>query len=397
MKKQIEAPKKNRKKLIILYFLGFIISAASAIPAYSQSSFLTATVGISLVSTFFLLANILTFAAILLFPRMIKKIKNFRSTRRVIFVYGLSLIGMSLAPTNPWLMFASFSAMNICVSLIAINMDIFVESFSSKHSAGTTHSTYFTAINLGWIISPFIAGELIKIGGFPITYAASLVCLMVFAFFFMFQGKNLEDKTIYKDQSFLKTAKNISKIGKLRSIFFLAFLLSVFYSFAVVFLPVYLSKTIGFSWETLGILFSIMLIPFILVEIPVGIIADRYLNEKEIMTLGFIILSLSLMMFSTIKGQSFWLWAAVLVFSRLGAAIVEAMRESYFFKVIKSTDVDYIDFFRATGPLGYVFGSSLGAILLLALSLDRLFLVGAFIMCLSFPVLFLLKDIKPEK
>jgi MFS family permease len=396
MKKKQLNPKKNHKKLIILYFLGFIIASASAIPAYSQSSFLASTVGLSLVSTFFLSANILTFVAILLFPKMIKKIKNFRSTRRVIFIYGLSLIGMTLAPKDPWLMFLFFGAMNICVSLIAINMDIFVESFSSKHFAGTTHANYFTAINLGWIISPFIAGELIKFGGFTMTYAASLVFLMIFAFFFMIQGKNLTDKTVYQDRNLLTTTKNITKIGKLRSIFFLAFLLSVFYSFAVVFLPVYLSKTIGFSWEELGILFSIMLIPFILVEIPAGMIADHYLNEKEIMTIGFIILSISLMFFSLLEGANFWLWAGVLFFSRLGAALVEAMRESYFFKLIKATDVDYIDFFRATSPLGYVFGSSLAAGLLIIMPIDRLFLIGAFIMCLSFPVLFFLKDIRPK-
>lgn len=396
MKKNQLNQKKNHKKLIILYFLGFIIASASAIPAYSQSSFLASTVGLSLVSTFFLSANILTFVAILLFPKMIKKIKNFRSTRRVIFIYGLSLIGMTLAPKDPWLMFLFFGAMNICVSLIAINMDIFVESFSSKHFAGTTHANYFTAINLGWIISPFIAGELIKFGGFTMTYAASLVFLMIFAFFFMIQGKNLNDKTVYRDRNLLTTTKNIAKIGKLRSIFFLAFLLSVFYSFAVVFLPVYLSKTIGFSWEELGILFSIMLIPFVLVEIPAGMIADRYLNEKEIMTIGFIILSISLMFFSFLEGANFWLWAGVLFFSRLGAALVEAMRESYFFKLIKATDVDYIDFFRATSPLGYVFGSSLAAGLLIIMPIDRLFLIGAFIMCLSFPVLFFLKDIRPK-
>ncbi len=394
MLKKPQKNKINQKKLLILYFLGFIISVAAAIPAYSQSSFLTETVGLSLVGTFFLLANILTFASILFFPEMIKKIKNFRSTRRVIFVYGVSLIGLTFAPKDPWLMFLFFGAMNVCISLIAINMDIFVESFSSKHLAGTIHTTYFTAINLGWIISPFLAGQLIKFGGLEMTYAASLVCLMIFAFFFMFQGKNLEDKNIYKNQGIFETIKKISKTKSLRSIFFLAFLLSIFYSMAVIFLPVYLNKVIGFDWQSLGIMFSFMLIPFIFVEIPAGVIADRYLGEKELMTLGFIILSISLMFFSFVKGADFWLWTGILFFSRIGAALVESMRESYFFKVVDAKDVDFINFFRATAPLGYVFGSLLGAIMLTSVTMDYFFLAGAFLMCLSFPILFWLKDTK---
>lgn len=394
MKKAPRQNKNSNRKLYILYFLGFIISAAAAIPAYSQSSFLTATVGLSYVSTFFLLANVLTFSAILLFPKMIKKIKNFRSTRRVIFFYAISLIGLSFAPSNPWIMFFFFGLMNVCVALIAINMDIFVESFCSDSCTGRTHTTYFTAVNLGWIVSPFIAGLLIAAGGFEMTYAASLICLMIFAFFFMFQGKNLQDKNHYSNLSPLTTIKNILKIGKLRSIFFLAFLLSVFYSLAVVFLPVYLNQTIGFDWNSLGIMFSIMLIPFILVEIPAGIIADRYLGEKEMMTLGFIILSLSLLFFSFINVANFWLWVGVLFFSRIGAAFVESMRESYFFKAVDAKDVDYINFFRATTPIGYIFGSFLGAIVLFCSSMNTLFLVGAFLMCLAFPVLFWLKDTK---
>ena len=390
------SPKKenHKKKLFILYFFGFIISMAAAIPAYSQSSFLASTVGLPLVSTFFLLANALTFFSILFFPKIIKKIKNFRSTRRVVFLYAISLIGLTFAPTNPWIMFFFFGLMSVCVALIAINMDIFVESFCADESSGKIHTTYFTAVNLGWILSPFLAGILIATGGFEVTYAASLFCLMIFAFLFMFQRKNLADKTKYSDLGIIKTIKKVFKVKRLRSIFFLAFLLSVFYSLAVVFVPVYLNQTLGFDWDSLGIMFSLMLIPFIIVQIPAGIIADKYIGEKEIMTLGFIILSLSLIFFYSVNSTSFWLWAGILFFSRIGAALVEAMRESYFFKAVDAKDVDCINLFRATSPLGYIFGSSLGAIVLLFSSISNIFLIGAFLMCLSFPVLFLLKDTK---
>lgn len=394
MKKDLEKKQNNNGKLLILYFLGFIIAMVAAIPAYSQSSFLDSKVGMPLVSTFFLLANILTFFSILFYPKIIKKIKNFRSARRVIIFYAISLVGLTLAPNNPWLMFTFFGLMNACISLIAINMDVFVESFCSNSSSGRIHMAYFTAVNLGWIVSPFIAGILIQSGGYKITYAASLICLMIFSFFLISQEKKLEDKNIYYSQNLFKTLKNIAKRKDLKSIFFLSFLLSVFFSLAVIFLPVYLNQVIGFGWETLGIMFSIMLIPFVLISMPAGIIADKYIGEKELLILGFIILSVSLILFSYVSSASFWLWTGILFLSRVGATLIESMRESYFFKVVDAHDVDYINFFRAMSPLGYVFGTALGSIVLCSLSINHLFQIGAFLMCLAFPVLFYLKDSK---
>jgi hypothetical protein len=49
-----------------------------------------------------------------------------------------------------------------------------------------------------------------------------------------------------------------------------------------------------------------------------------------------------------------WLWALILFGTRTGAAIIEIMSESYFFKIINEENADAISFFRNNYPLAYI-------------------------------------------
>ena len=137
-----------------------------------------------------------------------------------------------------------------------------------------------------------------------------------------------------------------------------------------------------------------MLIPFIVLEIPAGIIADKYIGEKELLFAGFAVITVSLFLFYYIETPTVWIWAAVLFASRIGAALVEAMREAYFFKIIDVKDVDHINIFRMTGPLGYILGAGIAIITTIFLPLEYLFLILTIIMLSSFLFVFSIKDTK---
>ncbi len=162
----------------------------------------------------------------------------------------------------------------------------------------------------------------------------------------------------------------------------------------VVYIPIYLHQNLGIGWESLGPVFSIMLLPFILFEIPAGNLADKYFGEKEILIIGLLILSLSLFLFYYISVPTLWIWAVVLFLSRVGAALIEAMRESYFFKLVDAEDIDMINIFRVTNPLAYIIGPALGIIILLLFPLQYLFLFMAGIVILSLAFVFPMKDTK---
>jgi predicted MFS family arabinose efflux permease len=273
-------------------------------------------------------------------------------------------------------------------------MDILVESFSANSLTGKIRTTYFTFINAGWILSPIGAAYLIGKGEYNLAFLVAAFLVVPFFLILISQGKKLKDRVEYSKEPLGRTMKKMLTSKNLRGIFFIAFLLQLFYSSAVIYIPFHLFHNLSMSWDTLGPIFSLMLIPFVLVEIPAGIIADKYLGEKEFMALGFLILVLSLFLFYYIKTPTVGLWAAVLFASRIGAALIEAMKETYFFKIINVEAVSYINIFRATTPLAYVAGSGLAIITLLYFPLNYLFLFLAIIMLSGFGFILSIKDTK---
>ena len=384
--------RQNRKtSLLLLYFLGTILAIANALPAYIQSNFLGTIFSLSWVSIFFFSANFITVFAIVFFPEMIRKIGNLASTEIILLLFIFSLLGMSLA-NNPATIFISFILLSVSSNLIWINMDILVESFSKNSSTGLTRTIYFTAINLGWIIAPSLSSYLINKGDYYWVFITAALFLVPFLTILIKKRRQLQDKQRYQTGNIIKLIKKMWNNRNLRGIFFIALLLNLFFSSAVIYIPIYLHQNLSFGWDTLGIMFSVMLIPFVLFEIPAGWLADKYLGEKEILSVGLGIIILALFLFFAVKGNNPWIWGGVLFFSRIGAALVEAMRESYFFKIVSAKDIDYINLFRTTAPLGYLAGTAMAGIILNFYPLEYLFLFIAFIMTSGFLFIYTLKD-----
>lgn len=383
----------NKQNLKVLYFLGFILAISTALPAYIQSNFLNQFVSLKILSLFFILANISTILSIIVFPGLIKKLSNYFLTKIILVVYGISLLGLTIT-NNPAAALINIILYTVSSNLLLINMDIFVESFSSNNSTGKTRALYFTCINLGWMFSPLLSSYLISQGSYTLAFFVSALILIPIFVIVLSHAKNLKDKIKYSKEKLITVLKKMWFNKNLRSIFFIALLLNLFFSCAVVYIPIYLHENLGMDWKILGPIFSLMLLPFILIEIPAGIIADKYLGEKELLFTGFAFLTFSLFLFYSITTPTIWLWAVVLFGSRIGAALVESMREAYFFKIVNAKDVDYINIFRITGPLGYIIGAGLAILTLSFFPLQYLFLILAILMLSSFFFVFSLKDTK---
>ena len=145
-------------------------------------------------------------------------------------------------------------------------------------------------------------------------------------------------------------------------------------------MPIYLHEYVGFDWPTISIIFTIMLLPFILFEIPAGRAADKWCGEKELLSSGFIIIALFTMVIPFISIPSFIIWTAVLFVTRVGASIVEITTESYFFKHVQGDNADIISFFRMTHPFAYIAGPIIAIIALQLLPFQYIFLALGIIM-----------------
>lgn len=385
--------KKKKRSLLPLYIMAFFLALSVALPAYIQSSYLGSYIGLSAVTWFFIISNVISVFTILLFPKFIRKFDSYFSAGIVSVIFILSLLGLGVA-SNVILLLISFIAMQVSMGLIWINMDLFVESFSKNSTTGQTRTIYFTIINLAWIISPSLSAYVMQLSDYRLVYFVSALILAPFLVTFIFTARDIKHKVTNQKNKISVTAAKMLKSKNLRGVFVLALLLNLFYNSAVIFIPIYLNKVVGFSWQDLGWMFSLMLIPFILVEIPAGIIADKYLGEKELFYFGFTIVIACLSLFSLIDSHNPWLWAAILFLSRVGAALVEAMSETYFFKNVGAKDINKINLFRCSIPLGRVIGSLLSLLMLIILPLRYLFVFTAIIMLPAFYYLAGMKDTK---
>ncbi len=392
---QIHDLKKKDRRLLILYLAGFILSIATNVTAYINSSFLETYVKLEYVGLFFVASNIVTFFGMLYFPYVIKKLNNLLSSKLMMLI-NIIATGFLVFVNSPFWIFSFFVLMWVSANLLWINMDIFVESFTNNENTGRVRAIFFTTMNLGWIVSPTIATNLVlDNNNYRFIYLVSVVFMMIF-YLLINRYKKILNRIdiIYQKIKIKQIIKIFWQDKNLRGLYFSSFFLNLFFGLVVVYIPIYLHNEIGFSWLTLGSIFSIMLIPFILIEIPAGYLADRYWGEIEMMNAGFIILTLSLFSFYLISTPSFALWAMVLFFSRVGAALIEAMRESRFFKIVDVENVSHINFLRTSYPLGYLVAAGLGAIIVSFYSVNHIFLALAIIFLASFYFVNIIKDSK---
>jgi MFS family permease len=147
------------------------------------------------------------------------------------------------------------------------------------------------------------------------------------------------------------------------------------------------------DWDIIGIIFSIMLLPFVLTQIPLGFLADKKFGEKEILSIGFVIISIFTVSISFINNINIFLTLAFILFmTRVGAAMVELMNDTYFFKQINDDDLNIINLYRVATPLAYIISPILATIVLIFVPFKFIFLILGLIMILGLKCSLSIKD-----
>ena len=256
---------------------------------------------------------------------------------------------------------------------ISYGLDILLEAqTASEEDTGSGRSSFLTMINVAYVISPFLAGVILQSYGFPLLYSVSAVILLPFILLLAIYFKNFKT-TLHKTINVLPTIHGVYKSNDLFNIFKIQFLIRFFFAWMVIYIPIYLTQNIGFSLSDMGLIFSVILIPFVLLEVPLGRYIDKYYGEKEFLIIGFVIMSLSSASLAFITTADFAMWMLALFITRVGAAIIEIMNEIYFFKHVDESDTDTISIFRMLSPLAYILGPATGSILLLIIPMQYMF------------------------
>lgn len=373
----------NQRKLQVLSAVSFVLSISTALLAYVESRYLEQLIGAQWLGLGFFAAYGLTLIALDQLPTIVGSIGKTQAALLLCAAIMVSLGALASAPSSPWIGVPLLILYIVSLSLLWIVIDFFIEMYSTDAVTGTVRGRYLTIMNAGWVVTPFFAFMLFERAGFPTLFA--LAALLVIPVFFVFRFALAHARDHLKHpENFWATFTTILQRRELSHIFVIAFVLQFFYAWMVIYTPLHL-RDIGIADHDIGRIFAIMLLPFVLLQYPAGVLADKKLGEKELLITGLLFLGGGTLAIYFTQSRDMWVWAGLLFTTRIGAALIEIMRDTYFFKQIDYRDLQLMSFYRNTGPLAYMIAPLLATGILLFTVKETLFLIlGILILCTIF-------------
>lgn len=369
-----------------LFFGVLAITAFYTTPLFVGKGFTEHEIG-----WFFIIAYSATILGLILMPYAMHKYGN-----RIVALWTLVAAAVSLIVipmSTPLIALAAFVVNTVCSLMLYMSLDIFIEQ-TTKHESdtGLLRGIFYTASNLAFVIVPGLAALLVNLHGYSGLYAFGTFVLML-CFFIVYAGLRHIPEARYHPLAFPALMRTLKQKADVRRIFIVQALLRTFSALMVVYMPVYLTVHLGFSLAEMGLIFSIAMIPFVLIQLPLGFLADTRFGEKEFLFVGLLIMGLATLAIPFITVHTFWVWATLLFATRIGAANIEIMSDVYFFKHMKGADAGTVGAFRILFPLSYVVVPLIAGVLLHITDIETLFgILGALIIAIGLPVTLLLKD-----
>lgn len=372
---------------LLTYFAGFLISFHIALTAYVNSAWLETFISENKVGLIFVVASLLLILFTFNEKILLKKFGDVRLT--TFLVVSLIIVSFLIASnSNPTILVVAFVVFFALGALIKFNLDLYLENLSTNANTGLVRGLFLTCSNLAWLISPILATQMInRIGGYWSVYLASgLILLPLLVLTHYLRDPQLNQKpTTNQTEPVWQTIKKLI-LGKniqnrnLRSIITIIFLLNFFYAVMVIYIPIYLLNHLNFSWPVIGKIFTLMLLPFVLIQYPLGRLSDK-IGEKEVLFAGLFVMAMATFLIALTQSTSALVWAILLFSTRVGAATVEVMSDVYLFKKVDREAINVIALARNCYPASYVVAPILASIFLQFFPIQNVFL------CLSLIVL----------
>jgi MFS family permease len=369
----------NRKmNKSVIYLLVFLFTLHTTPATYINSSFLKQFIPAENVGYIYTIASLLTIISFFWVRKLLRKRGNFKTILTILTIEVATLLIMA-SSTVPAIAIGAYIIGFVSRSLIFFNLDIFLESASEDSETGGIRGYYMTFLNLAFLIGPFITSFIMTDHDFWKIYVLGAIIQIPVFYIIIKYLRNFQDP-IYKKPKLWKTFLKVKENPDLYSTFASGFILRFFFSWMVVYTPIFLTTQVGFSLAQTTLIIGIALVPFVLLEILLGKISDDWLGEKEILTLGFLIMAISTSSIAFIGSTSLILWAGVLFVTRIGASMVEIMTEVHLFKRIDADNINILGLFRSVRPIAYMISPVIASILLLIMDFKYLFLVLGIIM-----------------
>ncbi len=375
-----------------LYFILLLFSVQYGLTLYFNSAYLASN-GFSAqaVGLLFAFANALSIVFLLVAPRLLRYFGN----------YGIFVLGTAAAGALLLILAASTSIFAIAFILpliiglsfaLSLSIDMFFErTTGDENKTGLRRGLVVAIVNGGFMLAQFFAVYLLASGSFKFLYTISGLSLIGISALGAFLLRGYKEAH-YERTNWMHIFGRLKDSLDMRLTFFVQFLLRLFYAVMVVYTPLYLHVVLGMPYETMGALFAFMLIPFLLLEVPVGRLEDTKWGEREVLIAGLLLTACITGALAFITTPSALVWAGALFATRVGAALLEISSEAYFFKHVDGRQSAEVSAFRILHPLAYIVGPVSGAVFLFFFPMQFIFLALALCMLCGIPAALRLRD-----
>lgn len=383
---------------LILFFVNFFFSTLSALVGYTLLPYLATIMPIEQTGMVVTAAGVIGAVSFAFLPRLVARV----GAQELALVLGLiQMIGLFVLSATP------SPAVGIAVTIIVVAfmpflayaLDLLLEATGAAGGmTGRVRAVFLTAWNLGSFVAPLVIGTLLDgANNYALVFMAGAGAIVPVVI--LFAARRLPTNGIPTTAPISHSLRCIFNNRDLAAVTVGHIFLWMFYVWAPLYVPIYLHTILGFSWTTLGWIFSVMLIPYVLLEYPAGWIADHYPQEKHLMLAGFVIAGSALASVSFITATTApLLILLILVTSRCGAALIESTTEGHFFRRVSDRDINSVSIFRAAWPLSYALAPLFGSLILAASNYQTLFLVtGGFIVIAGSLATFFIQEARPAR
>tara|TARA_B100000745_G_scaffold271168_1_gene198400 strand:+ start:2095 stop:3168 length:1074 start_codon:yes stop_codon:yes gene_type:complete len=348
------------------------------------------------IGALYTIGSALAVFSFLFISRVLRKVGNAPLTLilAIAEIITLLTLGFTNNGATAIVAFVAFLTLN---PLLYLSIDIFSESLigNNESATGSKRGLTLTLMSLAAVFGPLALGLIVgeDSGNLNNTYLVSAAIFSIFILIILGRFRNFCDP-VYKEVKVLDALHNFWGERDVRNVFLAHFTLQIFFSWMVIYLPLYLATEIGFTWDVIGSIIAVGLFAYVLLEYPIGLLADKYIGEKEMMATGFLILAVTSSWISFMAAAPVIAWMILMFISRIGGSLVEATTESYFFKHTTGTDANIMSFFRLTRPLAMLVGALIGSATLLYVPFELIFIVLGFLMVPGIFFTIHLKDTK---
>lgn len=356
------------RQQVILSFGNFFSSAHFFLIIYILAPYLATFMPAQSTGLVISLGALLTLC---IFPYMPQLVARYGAQTLAIALASLEaffLLWLSISPAP--IAAVLFVALACAASpLIAYQLDLLLEAtVRDEGSTGRVRTAFLTAGNAALLITPLLTGMLLDGGDmYGRVFLAAAVSLVPFILLMVLEP--LPHGNPPRLNNVKEACLCIVNDADLRGIASAMAVLQFFYHLAPLYVPLYLHTVLGLPWSELGWIFAIMLIPFVVVEYPAGILADKVLGDRLLLIIGFIVMGLSFASILFIQASTpLYVILLILVVTRLGAALVEAMVEGHFFRRVSEEDANTVSVFRMMRPAGALIAPIVGTLLLTSFS-----------------------------